>query len=293
MSWLPRTVNTYLFVLSLWAVPFALGGCGQNPPTPPSQSNNSRLPTTQNGAFPIATSVATNPALPMYSYEVVHTFPHDPKAFTQGLVFLDGELLESTGENGKSSLRRVELDSGRVLQQVSLPYEYFAEGIAVLGRKIFQLTWQNGKCFVYDLASFKRKTEFAYSGEGWGLTTDGQWLVMSDGTDRLRFIDPDTFEVKRTVNVTAAGRPLNHLNELEFIKGEIFANIWQSDFVARIDPTTGKVLGVINFTGLLAPADRDIYTDVLNGIAYDGAMDRIFVTGKRWPRLFEVRLRPK
>jgi glutamine cyclotransferase len=287
------TVARWQFLLGLWAAPLFLGGCGQKPPVAPSQNDNPGLPISQNGALPMATSVVTNPALAMYSYEVVHTFPHDPKAFTQGLVFLDGELLESTGMNGQSSLRRVELGSGRVLQQVSLPYEYFAEGIALLGRKIFQLTWQNGKCFVYDLTTFRRKTDFAYTGEGWGLATDGQWLIMSDGTDRLRFVDPDTFEIKRTVNVTAAGQPLNHLNELEFIKGEIFANIWQTDFVARIDPASGKVLGVINFTGLLAPADRDIYADVLNGIAYDGAGDRLFVTGKRWPKLFEVRLKPK
>ena len=233
------------------------------------------------------------PDVPMYSYQVIHTWPHDRGAFTQGLVFLDGELLESTGMNGQSSLRRVELETGRVLQQVQLPYSIFAEGLALFGRKLFQLTYLNGKCFVYDLQTFSRLQEFTYRGEGWGLTTDGQSLIMSDGSDRLRYIDPDSFTTKRIVAVTAAGRPLNQLNELEYVKGEIFANIWQTDFVARIDPASGKVVGLINFTGLLSPADRDPSTDVLNGIAYDPAGDRLFVTGKRWPKLFEVRLQHK
>src|SRR6266404_2070310 len=247
-------------------------------------------------SIPNLVDLGTNgsqPGLPMYSYQVIHAWPHDRGAFTQGLVFLDGELLESTGWNGESSLRRVELESGRVLQQVQLPYNIFAEGLALFGKKLFQLTYQNGKCFVYDLQSFSKQHEFTYRGEGWGLTTDGQSLIMSDGSDRLRYIDPDSFTTKRIVAVTAAGRPLNQLNELEYVKGEIFANIWQTDFVARIDPASGKVVGLINFTGLLSPADRDPSTDVLNGIAYDPAGDRLFVTGKRWPKLFEVRLQRK
>ena len=169
----------------------------------------------------------------------------------------------------------------------------FAEGLALFGKKLFQLTYLNGKCFVYDLQSFSKQQEFTYSGEGWGLTTDGQSLIMSDGSSRLRIIDPDSFTVKKIVAVTAAGRPLNRLNELEYIKGEVFANIWQTDFVARIDPASGNVIGLINFTGLLPPAEHDPSTDVLNGIAYDPASDRLFVTGKRWPRLFEVRLQRK
>jgi len=271
-----------------------LVSCGREPAQSPTAGTNDSpdkvLPLTD------VIELGTNRSkgdLPMYSYEVVHTWPHDRSAFTQGLVFLDGELLESTGLNGQSSLRRVELESGRVLQQVQLPYSVFAEGLAVFGRKLFQLTWQNGKCFVYDVQSFSQQREFAYSGEGWGLTTDGQSLIMSDGSDRLRFMDPDSFAVKKIVAVTAAGRPLNRLNELEYIKGEIFANIWHTDFVARIDPTSGKVLGFINFTGLLSPTERDFSTDVLNGIAYDPAGDRLFVTGKRWPKLFEVRLQHK
>lgn len=234
---------------------------------------------------------ATTPKVPMYSYEVVHAWPHDRKAFTQGLVFLDGELLESTGGNGASSLRRVELESGRVAQQVSLAYQFFGEGLAVMGRRIFQLTWQNGKCFVYDLASFRKTGEFSYSGEGWGLTTDERQLIMSDGTEQLRFLNPDTFEIIRSIKVTVNGQPLRFLNELEYIKGEILANVWQTDLVVRISPADGKVVGVINLSGLLPAAERDGSTDVLNGIAYDRATDRIFVTGKNWPKLYEIRLK--
>ena len=226
------------------------------------------------------------------SYEVVHTFPHDPAAFTQGLVFLDGDLLESTGLNGKSTLRRVELSTGRILRDVRVPAEYFAEGMTVLGGKIYQLTWKNQKGFVYDLATFTLEKEFSYAGEGWGLTTDGQSLILSDGTHQLRFLDPVTFKVTRTMSVLRDGQPLRLLNELEFIRGEIYANIWQSHTVARIAPSTGHVMGLIDFFGLLPDADRTADTDVLNGLAYDAATDRLFVTGKHWPKLFEVRLKP-
>lgn len=230
--------------------------------------------------------------VPTFTYTVVHTYPHDPDAFTQGLVCLDGQLLESTGLNGQSSLRRVDLATGRVLQQIRIPAHYFAEGMTVLGGKIYQLTWQSRKGFVYDLASFALEKEFAYAGEGWGLTTDGRSLILSDGTDQLRFLDPATLTVTRTVAVTRDGQPLRLLNELEFIRGEVYANIWQSHTVARIDPATGRVRGVIDFSGLLPAADRTPTTDVLNGIAYDAAADRLFVTGKHWPKLFEVRLTP-
>jgi len=273
---------------------FVLVGCGGDPVAVQSgnlasTSPGSPAPSASN-ATPAGNS-ALLPEPPTWSYEVVHAWPHDRGAFTQGLVFSDGELLESTGLNGSSSLRRVELLSGRVLQQVQLPYEFFAEGLAAVGPRLFQLTWQNGKCFVYDLQSFRKQREFAYSGEGWGLATDGRWLIMSDGTDVLRFRDPDSFETKRAVNVSSAGRPVNRLNELEYVKGEIFANIWRTDFVARIEPATGKVVGMINFTGILPATERDDYTDVMNGIAYDGAGDRLFVTGKHWSKLFEVRLK--
>lgn len=223
---------------------------------------------------------------------VVHAYPHDPDAFTQGLVYFDGHLFESTGLNGKSTLRRVDLATGRVLQQIRIPAQYFAEGMTVLGGKIYQLTWQNQKGFVYDLATFTLEKEFSYAGEGWGLTTDGRALILSDGTDRLRFLDPATFRVTRTVAVTRDGQPLRLLNELEFIRGEVYANIWHSQTIARIDPATGRVLGLIDCTGLLSATDRTPATEVFNGIAYDAATDRLFVTGKYWPKLFEVRLLP-
>jgi glutamine cyclotransferase len=242
----------------------------------------------------IATSAVVPASAPVaYTYEVVRTFPHDRSAFTQGLSYLDGKWLESTGLNGHSSLRRVDFATGQVLQQVRVPSEYFAEGMTALGGKIYQLTWQNHKGFVYDLATFALEKEFAYTGEGWGLTTDGKSLILSDGTDQLRFLDPATFAVTRTISVTRNGAPLRLLNELEFVRGEIYANIWQSQSVARIDPATGRLLGVIDFYGLLPDADRTPETDVLNGIAYDAASDRLFVTGKKWPTIFEVRLRPK
>ena len=262
--------------LAAGAVSVFLCGCGDHPAS--------------TGA---STSSAPNAEFPIYTYQVVNSWPHDRGAFTQGLIYHEGELLESTGLNGRSSLRRVELQTGKVLQQVNVPYQYFAEGLALLNGKLFQLTWQNHKGFVYDLNSFKFEKEFSYQGEGWGLTSDGQNLIMSDGTSQIRFVDPVTFEVKRTINVLARGQPVNDLNELEYIRGEIFANVWRTDYVVRIEPATGKVMGVIDFSGLLSPQDRGPDTDVLNGIAYDASGDRLFITGKCWPKLFEIKLRPK
>ena len=229
----------------------------------------------------------------VYSCEVIKIWPHDRNAFTQGLLFYDGKLFESTGLNGRSSLRKVDLETGQVLRKIDLPTQYFAEGLALLGSNLFQLTWQNQKCFVYDLQTFRKEKEFAFEGEGWGLTTDGKLLIMSDGTDRLRFLDPKTFTVTKTLHVQAAGQPLHRLNELEFVKGEIFANIWQTDFIARIDTGSGKVVGLIDCARLLPSSDYSPGTDVLNGIAYDLDADRLFITGKHWPKLFEVRLKRK
>jgi glutamine cyclotransferase len=188
-------------------------------------------------------------------------------------------------------LREVELETGRPRKQVALANQYFGEGLAVIGSQAFQLTWQNGKAFVYDVDTFRLLKEFAYSGEGWGLTTDGKLLILSDGTSQIRFLDPATFQVVRTIQVTRDGRPLERLNELEFIHGEIFANVWETDEIVRIDPATGVVRGVIDFSGLLPRAERRSDTNVLNGIAYDPAGDRLFVTGKLWPKVFEVRLK--
>jgi len=270
------TVGLSRFLLVAGAVSAFLCGCGDHPASPGSSA-----------------SAAPKAAYPIYTYQVVNAWPHDRGAFTQGLLYLDGELLESTGLNGRSSMRRVELQTGKVLQEVDVRYEYFAEGLALLNGKLFQLTWQNHKGFVYDLHSFRLEKEFSYTGEGWGLTSDGQWLIMSDGTRQIRFLDPVTFEVKRTIGVLAHGQPVNALNELEYIKGEIFANVWGTDYVVRIEPATGKVIGLIDFAGLLSPQDRRPDTDVLNGIAYDASGDRLFITGKCWPKLFEVKLRPK
>jgi len=233
------------------------------------------------------------PVVVRYTYEVVAVWPHDRSAFTQGLVFRSGSFLESTGLYGESTLREVDVTTGRVLKQVPLSREYFGEGLAVVGDKAYQLTWQNHKVFVYAADTFQRLGEFDYPGEGWGLATDGRLLILSDGTNRIRFVDPATFAVVRTVDVAMAGKPLSQLNELEYINGEIFANVWQTDLVVRIDPANGVVRGVIDFAGLLSPLDRRRDTDVLNGIAYDASADRLFVTGKRWPSIFEVRLKVK
>lgn len=244
---------------------------------------------------PTATVVATSArAVPTYTYEVVNAWPHDPRAFTQGLIYLKGILLESTGLNGRSSLRKVDLETGLVREEVSIPAEYFAEGMTVLGDKVYQLTWQSQVGFVYDLATFAPKQEFPYTGEGWGLTTDGASLIMSDGTHVLRFLDPVTFKVTKTIEVLDhSGKPQRMLNELEYIRGEIFANVWQTPYVVRIDPASGKLVGVIDFSNLLPAQDRGPETDVLNGIAYDASGDRIFVTGKNWPKLFEIRLKSR
>jgi glutamine cyclotransferase len=241
-----------------------------------------------------ASSAATNSPAPIaYTYQVVNSYPHDPRAFTQGLLFLNGTLYESTGMNGESSLRNVEFQTGKVLKQVPLSIEFFGEGLALVSNRLFQLTWQNQVGFVYDLETFQKLKEFSYEGEGWGLTSDGQLLIMSDGTDRLRLIDPDTFEVKKTLNVQAQGKPIYRLNELEYVKGEVFANVWGADFVVRINPSTGNVVGVIDFSNLLPVTERRFDTDVLNGIAYDPAGDHLYVTGKRWPKLYEVRLQAR
>jgi glutaminyl-peptide cyclotransferase len=228
--------------------------------------------------------------VPVYGYEVKNTYPHDRGAFTQGLVFRDGYLWESTGQYGESSLRQVELKTGRVVRSVSVPKEFFAEGMTIFGGKIYQLTWQEKRAFVYDASDFRKIGEFRYEGEGWGLTHDGQSLVMSDGTSTLRFLDPETFAVRRAVRVEDRGRAVEQLNELEYVRGEIFANVWQEDRVARIDPATGRVTGWIDLRGLLPASDTRGDEDVLNGIAYDEAGDRLFVTGKLWPKLFEIRL---
>jgi glutamine cyclotransferase len=225
----------------------------------------------------------------MYGYQIQHVYPHDPDAFTQGLEYVDGVLYEGTGLNGKSSIRKVALETGKVLQKRDVSPEHFGEGITVWKNDLIELTWKSHVAFVYDRATFQPKKQFAYAGEGWGLTHDGTNLIMSDGTDELRVLDPVTFAERRRIKVTAAGAPLRELNEVEVVKGEIFANVWQTDYVARIAPDTGKVVGYIDLRGLLTATER-ARTDVLNGIAYDEAHDRLFITGKLWPKIFEIKL---
>ncbi|HQX82889.1 MAG TPA: glutaminyl-peptide cyclotransferase [Vicinamibacterales bacterium] len=227
---------------------------------------------------------------PVQSFTVVNSFPHDPGAFTQGLVYADGEFLESTGLFGESSLRRVEIATGKVLQRKAIDAKYFAEGLALVGDALVQLTWQSKIGFVYDRKTFTQRRTFQYQTEGWGIAYDVKGgLVMSDGSDRLTFLDPKTYAVTRTIRVTDAGRPVPQLNVLEWIEGEIWANVWQTDRVARIAPATGAVNAWVDFSTLWPQARRTPPADVLNGIAYDAAGKRIFVTGKKWPRVYKVR----
>ncbi len=243
--------------------------------------------------FICAVSLLTVAAPPLHpdGYRIVFVYPHDSKAFTQGLVYADGHLYESTGLNGRSSIRMVELSTGRVLQEYDLPAEYFGEGLTDWGGNLVQLTWMAHKGFVYDRFSFSLLRTFTYEGEGWGLTHDEKQLIMSDGTSDLRFLDPHSFRETRRIHVTdEAGHAVKSLNELEYVRGEIYANVWMTDKIARISPRTGKVLGWIDLSGLI---DKREVTDpgaVLNGIAYDSATDRLFVTGKLWPKLFEIKV---
>ena len=228
--------------------------------------------------------------IPTYGYRVINEYPHDPEAFTQGLMYDDGMLLEGTGLYGQSSIRRVALATGMVLQQRDLAASYFGEGITAVGDRLLQLTWKSGKGFVYDKETFNPSGSFSYSGQGWGLTYDGERLIMSDGTAYLRFLDPETFAQTGRVEVRGADGPVTRLNELEYIRGEVFANIWQRNTIARIAPLTGRVTGWIELGGLLGKQSQP---DVLNGIAYDAGGDRLFVTGKLWPKVFEIELVPR
>lgn len=222
------------------------------------------------------------------TYRVVHTYPHDPHAFTQGLVFVDGHLYESTGRKGQSSLRMIDLETGRVLQDQPVDSKYFAEGLTDWDSTLVQLTWETHLGFVYDRFSFRLLRTFSYSGEGWGLTHDRKSLILSDGTPNLRFLDPSTFKQVRRITVKDRGKSITDINELEFIDGQVWANIWHSDRIARISPRTGKVLGWVDLTGLLPAGDRSDPEAVLNGIAWDSNHRRLFVTGKLWPKLFEI-----
>jgi glutamine cyclotransferase len=230
--------------------------------------------------------------VPVYSYRVVRTFPHDRNAFTQGLVFEKGILYEGTGLHGSSEVRKLELESGRILMKNVLPPRYFGEGITVYKDRLIQLTWRSHTGIVYDKESFKRLKIFHYPTEGWGLTHDGLTLIMSNGTSKLYFLDMETFEITGSVFVRENGVPITELNELEYVKGEIYANVWRTDRIVRIAPGTGQVTGWIDLSGLLTEKDLESPVDVLNGIAHDRENDRLFVTGKWWPKLFEIELVP-
>lgn len=238
------------------------------------------------------TITAAASATTRYQPEIIESFPHDPGAFTQGLVYADGVFYESVGRYGESALRRVGPATGEVLAERRLEDRYFGEGLALVGDRLVQLTWKAGRGFVYDRETLERVGEFRYEGEGWGLTYDGERLILSDGSDVLRFLDPDDFRETGRLAVRHRGQPVPRLNELEYIDGEIWANLWKSDLVARIDPDNGEVTGVVDARELRTALPENGRAGVLNGIAHDPATGRIFLTGKWWPRLFEVRLRP-
>jgi glutaminyl-peptide cyclotransferase len=243
------------------------------------------------GLLPCLAAAAPS-TIPVYGYTVVHAWPHDPSAYTEGLFYLDGYLYEGTGTISASSVRKVDLHSGKVLQQTPTPWPDYGEGIVAWKDRLIELTWQNHEGFVFDLSTLTPRAKFAYSGEGWSLTTDGTHLLMSDGTPTLRVLDPGTLQQVGHIDVTADGQPVANLNELEWIGGEIYANVWLTDRIARIDPASGKVVGWIDLAGLGPSPDAlpDPTNDVLNGIAYDAAHQRLFVTGKCWPRVYEIRL---
>ena len=226
-----------------------------------------------------------------YGYEVVHQYPHDVKAFTQGLLFVDGALYESTGRYGESTVRRVSLTDGKVEKSTALANKYFGEGLVNWNDRLINLTWRSNTALVFDKQSFKEVGRFTYKGEGWGLTQNGKHLVMSDGTPEIRFLDPESLKKISRITVNYNNQAIGRINELEWVKGEIFANVWQSDWILRIDPKSGNVLGLIDMKGLLPKGTvSDPLDHVLNGIAYDAEQDRLFVTGKKWPSLFEIKL---
>ena len=228
---------------------------------------------------------------PVYGYKIVRSYPHDRAAFTEGLFYKDGYLYESTGQNGMSSVRKVALKTGEVVQRFSVPPQYFGEGIVDWKDRLIQLTWRSQVGFVYDLASFKLQHNFTYPGEGWALTRNTKHLFMSDGSAVLRILDPDTLAATGSIMVTDNGTPVSNLNELEWVNGEIYANVWMTNRIARIDPASGHVVGWIDLSGLLDTSQLpDPANDVLNGIAYDAKQNRLFVTGKCWPKLFEIQL---
>lgn len=233
---------------------------------------------------------AAEPPAPVYGYRIVHVYPHDPAAFTQGLEYHDGFLYEGTGLKGRSTLRKVELESGKMVHEIQLNPKYFGEGITVLDQRIFELTWQSHRGFVYNRTTFQQTRDFDYPGEGWGLANDGTRIFMSDGTSEIRVWNTVTLQETGRLKVHDGSEPVASLNELEYVRGEIYANVWQTDRIARISIADGHVTGWIDLSGLLSSSELGAGADVLNGIAYDPIHDRLFVTGKLWPKLFEIQL---
>jgi glutamine cyclotransferase len=265
-------------LLLAFALSLTTPACAQQPaPAPADAGNNS--------------AQAAEPPVVNYSYRIVNTYPHDRNAFTQGLFFLNGSLYESTGQVGQSTIRKVHFEDGRVLQSVPIPPGLFGEGITNFGNEIVSITWQGGNGYRWDLTSLRRTGEWHYEGEGWGLTQNGTDIIMSDGTSAIRFLDPVTLAERRRITVTIQGAELTELNELEYVNGEIYANIWQTPRIARIDPATGRVTGIIDLSGI-ARENTTSQDAVLNGIAWDAQHNRLFVTGKLWPHLYEIQLVP-
>lgn len=236
-------------------------------------------------------AVASEKRAQRVTHQVVNSYPHDPTSFTQGLLWHDGGFYESTGQYGESKLRRVEFPSGKVLKEIKLSPEFFGEGLSLAGGRLIQLTWKSHRGFVYDRSTFRLLEEFSYDTEGWGLTFDGKNLIMSDGSSDLFYLDPTTFRPIKRIPVRMNGQPVLELNELEFIEGEIWANVWRTDLIVRIDPATGLVTSFLDLKGIQTP-DRAGPDAVLNGIAYDTELKRVFVTGKLWPRIFEIKITP-
>lgn len=241
----------------------------------------------------VSVKLKSNVAPKKYTYRVIKTFPHDPDAYTQGLFYKDGFLYEGTGQNGSSTVRKVELETGKVLQSINIERKHFGEGIALFNDKIYELTWTSDIGFVYDFTTFKQERTFSYNTQGWGLTTNGKDLIMSDGSNTIYYMEPDNFTETKRIEVFDNKGPVDMLNELELIKGDLYANVYQTDLIVIINPETGMVKGVIDFKGLLKDSDRTDHVDVLNGIAWDETGNRFFVTGKLWPKLFQVEIIPQ
>ena len=270
-----RTIFSLIFLSCMLAY-----GCNAGPKKPKKERSQSAQTATSEGrVVPVR-----------YGFRVVAELPHSTSAYTQGLQWDGGFFYEGTGLNGKSELRVVIPATGEAVKSVSLERKYFGEGITILGDRIYQLTWTSGRAFVYDKATLRKVGEFSYEGEGWGITTDGKSLYTSDGTDHIVVRNPKTFGVERTIEVRIAGRKINMLNELEWIDGEIWANVYMTDMIVRINPESGAVVGVVDLTGLQSPSDKRWQDDVLNGIAYNPTAKTLFVTGKNWNKVYQIEL---